>query len=158
MGYNRSSNRSRAIYLLSATSIIGSLVIATVLRFDVKAAVISPVNRLDPNRAVHVDLSEEMRAKEETFNKGLPLRVDMYTTLQRVDFKGGYWTFHFKVRYYITKVDEFEKKKHASTVGGLCMDKSFVQSLRDSGPFLYQYLDPTGQTADVIIPREDCGE
>ena len=158
MGDNPSTSKYRAVYLLSTATVIASLAIVMVLRPDVKAAVISPINHLDLNRVIHVDLSNEMHNKEETFNKELPLKVDMYTTLQRVDFKKGYWNFHFKVSYYITKVDEFEKKKHASTISNLCMDKSFVQSLKESGPFLYQYLDPSGQTADVVIPREDCGE
>lgn len=60
--------------------------------------------------------------------------------------------------YYINKIKEFEEKKHASTISSLCMDKSFVQSLKESGPFLYRYLDPSGQAADVMIPRDDCGE
>ena len=108
--------------------------------------------------AIQTGFSEELEKKQEDFNRNLPLTVDKYTTLQRVDFKRGYWTFHFVVSYYINKVKEFEDKKHATVIGTSCMDKAFVRSLKETGPFLYQYLDPSGQTADVTIPKDDCGE
>lgn len=146
------------VHALSAASILVAIALTVALEANpMRSGVVADGGSVD-RHAVLASYSDDIHAQQEVFNKGLPLKVDRYTTLQRVDYKKGYWNFHFVVGYYITKVKEFEDKKHASTLGSLCMDPSFVRSLKDSGPFLYEYLDPSGQTADVVIPRDDCGE
>ena len=144
-----------SVVLLIATAVISAAAEAALP--SVKSSDIVPISVKD---LIFATLSTEDQRRKEEFNRDLPLKIDDYTTLQRVDHKGGYWVFHFIVTYFIKRnsVKEFEEKKHATTLSSLCMDKSFVQSLKESGPFLYQYLDPSGQTGDVMIPKDDCGE
>ena len=158
MTFDRIGMGLKGILASGVVAVAASMAFAAVLRSHVQRGGPPLEASIGAPAPIAVDFLSEVPAKQKMFNKGLPMRVDTYTVLQRVDHNRGHWTFHFLVSYYITKVKEFQEKKHATTISALCMDESFVRSLKDSGPFLYQYLDPSGQTADVVIPKDDCGD
>lgn len=78
------------VLISSAVFLSMSIALAAILQASTMRHAATSDGRIEPKPAILASFSDDVHAKPDVFNKGLSLKVDPYTTIQRVDFKKGY--------------------------------------------------------------------